>query len=214
MLRLILGIWMSLVIGGAFLYAPPAKGFQQPDAARIIFFHVPNAMTAVIAFLVSVIYAIKFLARRSIMDDAKSAISAGLGFLFTGLATATGSLFAYMQWGMAWNWDPRETSIFILLLIYAAYFALRTATEGAERRAVLSAAYNIVAFVTMPFLVFVMPRVMESLHPSNTLATPGGLSTQYRVVLYGAMLGFLGIYVWIFRLQTAVAEFALKKEAR
>lgn len=209
LLRLLLGVGMSLVIVAAFLYAPPAAGFAQPEAARIIFFHVPNAIVAVIAFLVSVVYAFKYLRTRLRLDNAKSAISAGLGFLFAGLATATGSLFAHVQWGMAWNWDPRETSIFILLLIYAAYFALRTAIEGEERRAVLSAVYNIMAFATVPFLVFVMPRVMESLHPSETLS--GGLSTEYRIVLYPAMLGFLGIYLWVFRLQTAIAEFALKR---
>jgi len=210
-MRLALGIWMSLVIAGAFLYAPPAQGFRSPEAARIVFFHVPTAMVAVIAFVVSVIYAVKFLAGRAAMDDAKSATSAGLGFLFAGLATATGSIFAYTQWGMAWNWDPREISIFVLLLIYAAYFALRSAVEGDERRAALSATYNIVAFIAMPFLVFVMPRVMESLHPSETLVSRAGLSIQYRIVLYSAAVGFVGLYVWIFRLQTAIVEYALNR---
>lgn len=209
-LKLLLGVWMAAVIVAAFLFAPPAAGFAQPEAARIIFFHVPNAIVASIAFLVAMVYAMKYLKRRNPMDDAKSAISAELGLLFAVLATVTGSLFAYMQWGSWWNWDPRETSIVILLLIYAAYFALRAAVDSPEKRASLSAVYAILALPAMGFLMFVMPRVMASLHPSETLSTTGGLSNQYRLVLYPAMLGFLGLYVWIFRIRTALAEIRFK----
>jgi heme exporter protein C len=214
MLKALLGIWMVLVIVGAFLYAPAARSFQQPEAARIMFFHVPNAMVAVVAFLVSVVYAVKYLVGRSRLDDAKSAVSAQLGFLFTVLATLTGALFAQVQWGKAWNWDPRELSIFILLLIYGAYFALRSAVENEESRARLSAVYNIVAFLVMPFLVFVMPRITFSLHPSDTLTKSGNLDMPYHLVLSAAMVGFLGMYIWIFRLQMAIAEFSQKRSLK
>jgi heme exporter protein C len=197
---------MCAVIVATFLWLPPANKFAVPDAARIIIFHVPNAMVAVVAFLVSTIYAIKYLRGRSLADDIKSASSAQLGLLFTLLATVTGAVFAKIQWGVAWNWDPRESSILILLLIYAAYFALRSATDGAERRAALSSAYAVIAFVTVPFLVFVLPRVMWSLHPQNTLTSRGGLDTSYRIVLMAAMFGFMGIYLWLFRLSAALVE--------
>jgi len=197
---------MCGVILAAFLWLPAAKQFAQPEAARIIVFHVPNAMVAVVAFLVSTIYAIKYLKGRDLMDDAKSATSAQLGFMFTLLATVTGAVFAQIQWRTAWNWDPRESSILILLLIYAAYLALRSSTDGAERRASLSSAYSIIAFVTVPFLVFVLPRVMFSLHPPDTLTSRGGLDTTYRIVLFASMIGFMGIYVWMFRLSVALAE--------
>jgi heme exporter protein C len=197
---------MCGVIVAAFLWLPPAEKFAVPEAARIIVFHVPNAMVAVVAFLLSTIYAIRYLKGRDLMDDAKSASSAQLGFLFTLLATVTGAVFAQIQWRTAWNWDPRESSILILLLIYAAYLALRSATDGAERRASLSAAYSIIAFATVPFLVFVLPRVMFSLHPPDTLTSRGGLDTTYRIVLMASMIGFMGIYVWMFRLSVALAE--------
>lgn len=210
LLKILLGIWMSAVIVAAFLFAPPAQGFREPEAARIIFFHVAIAMMAALAFVVAMVYAIKYLQRQDLIDDAKSSISAELGLLFALLATVTGSLFARVQWGSWWNWDPRETSIVILLLVYAAYFALRTATEGAEKRASLSAVYVIVAVAPMVLLMFVMPRVMASLHPSGTLTTKTGLSNQYRMVLYPAALGFLGLYIWLFRIKTAIAEFKIK----
>ncbi|MDW8231972.1 MAG: cytochrome c biogenesis protein CcsA, partial [Roseiflexaceae bacterium] len=66
-----------------------------------------------------------------------------------------------------WNWDPRQVTILILLLIYAALFALRSAIDEPERRRRLAAVYSLFAFVTMPFLMFVAPRMAEStLHPN------------------------------------------------
>ncbi|MEN6520463.1 MAG: cytochrome c biogenesis protein CcsA [Armatimonadota bacterium] len=209
-LKILIGIWMAGVIAAAFLYAPPAEGFAHPDAARIIFFHVPNAIVASIAFIMSAVYGIRYLKNRSMMDDAKSAVSAELGMVFAILATITGSLFAHIQWNSWWNWDPRETSIAVLLLIYAAYFALRSAVEGTEKRAALSAVYAVLALPAMAFLMFVLPRVMFSLHPANTLTSSSGLSNEYRMVLYPAILGFIGLFIWMFRVRTALAEIKLK----
>lgn len=208
--KLLLGIWMSAVIVVAFLYAPAAEGFAQPDAARIIFFHVPNAIVAAIAFIVAAVYAVMHLRSRSLMDDAKSAASAELGLVFTALATITGSIFAHIQWNSWWNWDPRETAIIILLLVYLAYFALRTAVDAPDKRASLSAVYAILALPAMVFLMFIMPRVMFSLHPQDTLISEGKLDITYRLVLYPAILGFIGLYVWLFRIRTALAEIKLK----
>jgi heme exporter protein C len=209
-LKILLGIWMVAVIVAAFLFTPAAQGFRSPEAARIIFFHVPNAVVASIAFVVSMVYAIKYLKNRNLIDDAKSSVSAELGLLFTVLATITGSLFAHMQWGSWWNWDTREVAIVMLLLVYAAYFALRSATDGTEKRARLSAVFAIVAVAPMVFLMFVMPRIMVSLHPTDTLTKQGNLGASYRMVLFPAMIAFLGLYVWIFRIKTAIAEVRIK----
>jgi heme exporter protein C len=98
----------------------------------------------------------------------------------------------------------------VLLLIYAAYFALRSAVEGTESRAALSAVYAVLALPAMAFLMFILPRVMFSLHPADTLSSGSGLSNQYRVVLYPAILGFIALFIWIFRIKTALAEIKLK----
>jgi heme exporter protein C len=171
-------------------------------------------MVATVAFLVATIYGIRFLKDRQPMDDAKSAISSGLGLVFTILATVSGAVFAKIEWGSAWNWDPRETSIFILLLIYAAYFALRSSVEGDERRGTLSAVYSIIAFLTVPFLVFIMPRMMSSLHPNQTLSNRSNLDMQYRIVLYAAMLGFMGIYAMLFRMRAKLTARKLGKSQK
>lgn len=211
--QVLLGVWMTLVIAGAFLYAPPAEGLG--ELSRIAFFHIPVAWVAVLAFLVAMINSVQYLRRRDLENDLKAAVSSELGLAFSILATITGSIFAKSTWGSYWNWDPRETSIFVLLLIYGAYFALRSAVEGEERRASLSAVYSIVAFVTVPFLVFVVPRVYYSLHPDPLVNTRGSLDMEARMlqVFFASLIAFTGLYVWIYRLQLAIARLGLKMEA-
>lgn len=208
-LQALIGLEMAGVIAAVFLYLPPAKGFASPEWARMIIFHVPFAMVAVTAYVVSTVYAVLYLMRGGIANDIKSTASAWLGFLFTVLATVTGMIFAKIEWGTAWNWDPRETSILMLLIVYAAYFALRGAVVNQRTRARISAAYNILACLVMPFFVFVLPRISQGLHPTTTLTSPSGLSPEYRMVLGGAMLGYLLIYVWIFRFSVRGREAAL-----
>lgn len=206
---------MSGVIAGAYCCLPAAVGFADPGSARMVVFHVPCAMIAVVAYVVSAVYAIAFLARGNALSDAKSAISAGLGFLFTVLATVTGMIFAHVQWGSAWNWDPRETSIMMLMIVYAAYFALRSALPAGVARGRVSAAYNLLAGLVMPYLVFVLPRLLGGLHPSDTLTTRGSLSPEYRIALAAAMVGFLWLYVWVFRIHVRAAELQLgRRRAR
>src|SRR5215475_3624990 len=163
--KLLLGVWIAGVVVSMFLFVPQYVGLG--DAGRIIIMHVPTAWVTSLAFAVSAIYSILYLRRRRASDDAFAVAAAEVGFVFCILATVTGAIFAQVVWGVFWNWDPRETSILVLLLIYAAYFALRSAIDDTNRRRRLSAAYNLFAAVTMPFLLFVAPRVAESsLHPN------------------------------------------------
>ena len=178
--RWALGLWMLIVIWAAFFYAPAARGFKG-ESARIVFFHVPQAWVAVLAFCVNLIASLRYLRGRDLIDDARAATAARLGLIFSVLATVTGSLFARVMWGSFWNWDPREVSIAILLLVYAAYFALREAIPDDERRASLAASYAVLAFVTMPFLIFVVPRIYWSLHPDTIINARGSLDMESRM---------------------------------
>ncbi len=188
------------------------------ERAKIIFFHVPMSWMTVVAFLVSMWYGIRYLRKKDMEDDFRSAMSAGLGLLFCILATSTGSLWAKFNWGSFWNWDPRETSIFVLLLVYGAYFALRSAIDVEEKKASLSAVYSIIAAATVPFFIFIMPRIMPGLHPGSaddTSAGPvvssGGMDAAMRVVLYGMLLGFLVLYGWLMRIQIRLHRIKLKR---
>jgi heme exporter protein C len=183
------------------------------EKARNIFFHVPVAWTTVVAFLVSLYYGHRYLRTRDIDYDIKSVSSAGLGLLFCVLATITGALWAKFNWGSFWNWDPRETSIFVLLLIYGAYFALRSALDSEEKRAALSAVYSIVAGITVPFFIFVMPRMMAGLHPGAKGDPEGAgpvvqfdMSPNMLLVFLLSLLGFTLLYVWLFTMRVRMAK--------
>lgn len=220
-IKIALGIWIAMVL--AFGVAMPIGDIPGLGSkARIIFFHVPMSWLAVVAFFMAMWYGIVYLRRKQIKYDIKSATAAELGFIFSILATITGSIWAKFNWGSFWNWDPRETSIFVLLLIYGAYFSLRSAVEVEERRASLSAVYSIVAFVTVPFFVFIMPRIMFSLHPGGggsvaPIVNANGkmyLDMNMRYVFYASLLGFSVLYFWLFQSRTRIALMAYSKEIR
>jgi heme exporter protein C len=203
--KLFLGVWMSGVIWAAFMYAPRAKALG--ETTRVLFFHVPCAWIGTLAFLVSAVYSVKYLRSGALKDDVWSASSAHLGFIFTILATITGAIWANEIWGHPWNWDPRQTSIFILLLIYGAYFALRSAIEDPEKRARLSSVYSIIAFLTVPFFMYIVPRIYDSLHPDPLINSEGKIkmNTQMRQVFFASLFGFTLLYIWLLRLKTKIS---------
>jgi len=211
----VLGAWMLAVVWAAFFYAPSAQGFKG-ESSRIVFFHVPQAWVAVLAFCVNLIASLRYMRRRDPLDDARAATAARLGLVFSILATVTGSLFARVMWGSFWNWDPREVSIAILLLVYAAYFALREAIPDDERRASLSASYAVLAFVTMPFLIFVVPRIYWSLHPDTIINTSGSINMESRMfqTLMGSLVGFTGLFFWLYSLDVRLARIRIARQAR
>jgi heme exporter protein C len=173
-----------------FLLVPQYVGLG--DAGRIIIMHVPTAWTTSVAFVVSAVFSALYLWRRRPADDAHAVAAAEVGFVFCILATVTGAIFAQIVWGVFWNWDPRETSILVLLLIYAAYFALRSAIDDVARRRRLSAVYNLFAAVTMPFLLFVAPRIADNtLHP-NCAFIQGSKCDGITLQSGGATIGLLG----------------------
>jgi succinate dehydrogenase / fumarate reductase flavoprotein subunit len=154
------------------------------------------------------------LAPAAIADDDAVVATASVGTLFAVLATTTGSVWAKFNWGSFWNWDPRQTSIVVLLLIYAAFFLLRSAIDEPRRRARLSSVYAIVAFVSVPFLMFVLPRMLTSLHPGGK-GDPGGvgplLSPQSdainptKQVLFAlSLFAFTLVYSWLVNIRMRV----------
>ncbi|MBL1212659.1 MAG: cytochrome c biogenesis protein CcsA [Ignavibacteriae bacterium] len=208
-------ILMSFIIvaGIAFPIVPsPSVWYQFPnipgleEKAKIIFFHVPTAWLAVIAFLMAMIYGVKYLKNKNLDDDAKSNAALQLGMVFCILATVTGSIWAKFTWGAFWHWDPRETSIFVLLLIYGSLFALRSAVENEDKRARLSAVYSIFSFLTVPFFIFIMPRIMTGLHPGSANDDTSGpvvdfkMNANMQLIFYLSLLAFTILYYWMWNI--------------
>ena len=104
-LWLLILLLTAAVVYAVFFLVPPAMGLG--SLVRIAFFHIPVAWVAVLAFLVSAGYAVRYLRRPSPRFDAFSAESARLGLIFVVLATLSGAVFSKLTWGSYWNWDPR-----------------------------------------------------------------------------------------------------------
>lgn len=210
----LVGIVTTAGIVLAFTYPPVAmrpnygsNTMEEWPEFRIFFFHVPAAWIAVLAFAVAMIVSIRVLRSRSRRLDDVATASSELGFLFCSVALISGMIWARHEWGAFWNWDPRQNTVLILLLIYGGYFTLRSAVPDPARRARLAAVYSIVAFVTVPFLIFIVPRIMETLHPSPIIKSgenSGVMDEKMRQVFYLLTFAFTGLYVWMLRLKVRV----------
>ena len=204
-------ISITLVLIGTFIVPiPTIPGLY--DKARIIYLHVPLSWIAFLSFFLSMINSVQYLRKKDLVYDIRSHSAAEVGFLFTILATITGSLWAKFNWGSYWNWDPRETSIFILLLIYGAYFSLRSAIDNYEQKAKLASVYAIIAFVTVPFFIFIMPRIVESLHPADTIVDSRGKITMNPVMLsifLYSLFSFTLLYFWILNVKIRIEKLKL-----
>lgn len=204
------GLWLFILMLTAglfyavFFLVPPAEGLG--NLVRIAFFHIPMAWVSVLAFLVSAWYALRYLRGLEERFDAISAESARLGLIFVMLATLSGAVFSKLTWGAYWNWDPRQTTIFVLLLIYAAYLTLRSVIADERRRARVSAIYALFSFLTVPFLIFIIPRFYFSLHPSPVLNGSGSIDMD-PVMLRVLLLSLLDVtFIYIAMLGHRVKE--------
>jgi len=200
-------IVMPIAIYLAMMWAPPAAILG--DTSRIVYFHVPVAWGGVLAFAVAAVYSILYLkdqnTRWTCLDE-KAANSAAIGLVFIILATVTGSLWAKMSWGSYWNWDPRETSIAFLLLVYIAFLSLRSVLNEHPRRGVISSVYLIMAMVTVPFFVFVAPRIKNSLHPDTLINAQQKMQMEptMRITLLVSAAAFTLLYVYILAIRNRI----------
>lgn len=211
-LRGLLLVWIATCIVLAFTWAPlvPVLG----ETTRVLYFHIPSAWVTVLALGWSMVASVMFLRTRKLSFDDHASTAAELGLLFCVSATISGAMWAKAMWGAYWNWDPRETSIFFLLLVYVAYLAIRGAVDEPARRARLSAVYSVVAFVAVPFLVFVVPRLYDTLHP-DPLINPRGkvdMDPRIRWVFTAMLVGFSALFYWLLTLRVRVARIERRRE--
>uniref|UniRef100_A0A832I258 Heme exporter protein C n=1 Tax=Eiseniibacteriota bacterium TaxID=2212470 RepID=A0A832I258_UNCEI len=210
--RSLLFAWIAGCTVLAFTWAPlvPVLG----ETTRVLYFHIPAAWVTVVALAWSMGHSAMYLRTRRWHHDDHAAAAAELGILFCIGATVSGSLWAKAMWGSYWNWDPRETSIFFLLLVYAAYLALRGSIEEPARRARLSAVYSVAAFVTVPFLMFIVPRLYFTLHPDPILNSSGriDMDPRIRIVFFAMLAGFTVLFFWLLRLKVRVLRLARARD--
>ena len=170
------------------------------ETIRVLYFHVPMWFGMLILFTVSVVYSIKYLRSPLRKNDTYAIEFANTGMLFGLLGILSGSLWAKFTWGTFWTSDPKLNAAAIALLIYSAYFILRSSLTDKQQRARIGAIYNIFAYATLVPLLFILPRLTDSLHPGNG-GNPGfnsyDLDSQLRMVFYPAVVGWALLGVWL-----------------
>lgn len=206
-------VWLFISIILTFLYAPPAEGFKG-ESYRIVFYHIPMAWVAFIAFFLSAYNSFLYLRKKDFIYDIKSKSLISLGLTFSTLATISGAIFAKIEWGLYWNWDPRQISITLLLFIYAGYLVLRSAIENHKLRANLSAVYALFSFILVPFLVFIIPRIYFSLHPDTLINIRGDIQMKGPILLtfISTLFGFTFLFFLIYKMDWEIDFKLFKKE--
>ncbi|MEX0843752.1 MAG: cytochrome c biogenesis protein [Balneolaceae bacterium] len=200
--KYVVAAWMTLVIIGGFLIEIPEIPILE-QTARNIFFHVPMWMTMFLLFVISFWYSIKYLNDQDMEFDIKASSAASVGVAFGVCGLLTGSLWARFTWGSWWTFaEPKMNLAALALMIYVAYFVLRSAFDDHAKRAKLSAVYNIFAVTTIPFLLYVVPRQLTSLHPGadGNPAFSEITADELRFILYPAFIGFIALGYWIYEI--------------
>ncbi|MBS9523640.1 cytochrome c biogenesis protein CcsA [Litoribacter alkaliphilus] len=170
------------------------------ETIRALYFHVTMWFGMIIMLVVAVYYSIKYLRKGDLRDDDLAIEFTSAGILFGVLGIATGMLWAKYTWGEYWSGDPKQNGSAIALLMYFAYLILRNSLTDVHQRARIGAVYNIFAFAAYIPLIFVLPRLTDSLHPGNG-GNPGfnayDLDSKLRMVFYPAIIGWTLLGAWI-----------------
>jgi heme exporter protein C len=164
---------------------------------------------------VSVFHSIKYLQKALPKSDDMAVSAAHTGMVFGVLGIVTGMAWARYTWGAWWVNDPKLNGAAIALLIYSAYIILRNSMEDEGQRARISAIYNIFAFATLIPLLFILPRLTDSLHPGNG-GNPGfssyDLDSNMRKVFYPAVIGWTLLGAWITQLSYRIRTWQRRQE--
>jgi heme exporter protein C len=201
------------LVGGLLLPVPQLPILEQ--SIRNLNYHVPMWFGMLALLVASAIFAAKGLIAKDLVQDIKSESYAKIGMLFGFMGLVTGMIWAKNTWGDYWTNDPKLNSAAIGMLMYAAYFVLRSSIEDEEKKARISAVYNLFCLPVFIVLIFVLPRLTSSLHPGNG-GNPGfnsyDLDSRLRMVFYPAVLGWIFIGFWIADIQIRLNKIIYKNE--
>lgn len=212
------------IVGALLVVYSTIAGFlmQVPKLAilhetiRNLYFHVPMWFAMITLFSISVFYSIKYLSSQNQDDDLRAVQSVNAGIVFGILGLVTGAIWAKYTWGEPWSSDPKQNFAAIAMLLYLAYSVLRNAVDEEQKRAKIAAVYNIFAFPMMVVLLFVLPRMQDSLHPGNG-GNPGfnayDLDSTMRLVFYPACAGWILVGIWIYSLLYRVKRLEIARQA-
>lgn len=185
------------VIGG-FLFPVPRLPILN-ETIRLNYFHVPMWFGMMFLLTYSAYSSIKYLRFGTIESDENASESTKVGMLFGLLGLLIGMLWGNATWGAFWTNDPKLNNAAIGLLIYSAYFVLRGSIEDNMQKARIGAVYNIFAYAVFIPLIYILPRMTDSLHPGsgdNPTFRLFDTSHNMKLVVYTAILSFIMLGWW------------------
>ncbi len=170
-LSVISGALLAWNLHSMFMNVPDE--LNQGAVFRIIYFHVPSAMTSFTGFYLGMFAGILYLMKKDLRFDAIAAAINEVSLAFATVTLITGSIWGRMIWGIWWAWDPRITSYFVCWLIYTGYLMLRRAIDEPTTRARLSAVLSIFGAVDI-LIVWKSIEWWRTQHPGPVLEIRGG----------------------------------------
>ena len=206
----ILLIAITTLISGLYfgLFDSP-KDYQQGDAVRIMYVHVPSAWLASFLYFSLAISCVFYLVWKHPLADLVSSSIAPIGALFSALTLVTGSLWGKPMWGTWWVWDARLTSMLVLFFFYLGYILLSKAFErkidGSKTASVLA----IVGLINLPIVKFSVDW-WHTLHQPASIIKIGGPSIDDKMLLPLILmifaLSFFSLYMIILNVKTKLIE--------
>ncbi len=186
-----------------FLGDVPAMAILN-ESIRNLYFHVTMWFAMMILLIVSLVNSVKYLGSFHLHSDMVAEESSRVAMLFGVLGLLTGMVWAKYTWGAWWVNDVQLNGAAGTMLVYTAYFLLRSSIEDEQKRSRISAVYSIFAFAMLVVFIIILPRMTDSLHPGKG-GNPGfssyDLDHRLRMVFYPAVIGWTLLGVWIMNLR-------------
>ena len=207
-------ILMSFGIINGLFFAPP--DYQQGDAFRIIYVHVPSAYLSMMIYVLMAITSIVGLVWRIKLAHAVTVSAAPIGAWFTLLALITGSIWGRPMWGTWWEWgDPRLTSELLMLFLYLGYIALRAAIPDNNKADKLSSILILIGAINIPIIHFSV-EWWTSLHQGSTLLKSGGpaIATSMLYPLLAMIFGLTIYFGGLLLIRVKAEVLSREKNAR
>ncbi len=184
------------------LGAVPARHILN-ETIRNLYFHVPMWFAMFFLLIVAFVYQVKYLSSFDLTYDLKATSYVQVALVFGVLGLLTGMLWAKFTWGAWWVSDPKLNGTAISMLMYLAFFVLRSSVDSKVLKAKLSSVYAIISFVMLIVFLIILPRMTDSLHPGNggnPAFSKYDLDNNMRLVFYPAVIGWILLSNWITQL--------------
>lgn len=207
-------MWWKILCIALLLYVI-IMGFMGPvphlailnESIRNTYFHVALWLAMTTLLFCSMVYSLLYLKGNDLKHDDIASELSKAGLFYGILGCLTGSLWANFTWGDPWPNDPKLNGAAVGILIYLAYLLLRSSFEDEQRRARIASVYNIFAFAVFIPLIYILPRLTDSLHPGsggNSTFGSYDMNNDMRKVFYPAIIGWILMGLWLSELRVRI----------